>query len=154
MFLQFPSIQITALQFILIIIVPIFIVAEIIALKIALKITKAEERTKLKMVAMSFLIQMGVMLFVASPLILIGFADPTGQDTTQGIDPGLIGVFVALALFIDINVINILHKLGYKRSLIVFGFLVIPAVLVVMFAMNIIGPAMEAASNMPEAFTS
>ncbi len=113
-------------EFILIVILPILLLSEIITLKIALKITKAEERRKFKFCAMSFLIQAGVILFIASPLILLGLA---GGFDEYGPNPLLIIATIALAIFIELNLLNVIHKIGIKRALIVFGIMMIPVVI-------------------------
>ena len=112
----FSGIQMRFTDFILIILVPILVVLDIIALKIGLRITKAEYHTKIKHCAISFAVQLGVIIFIASPLLLLAFA---GQFDEGGLDASLILVFIALALFIDIQVLNVIHKLGLKRAVIV-----------------------------------
>lgn len=110
-----------------------FIVA-LVLLKIGLVITKAEVRTGIKWVLISFGIQVGVFFFVAGPLMLAGFSETDGG----GPPAILIILFVIIALFMDVNVLNITHELGLKRALIVFIFIFIPFAFVVGFIIFII----------------
>lgn len=119
---MFTEFQLRFTDFLLYIILPIFIISGIIALKIGLTIAKAEVWRGMKFCALSFVIQLGVILFIASPLILFGFA-----GEMEGAPPiALIMVFLVLALFIDIQVINVIHKLGLKRAILVFIIMMIP----------------------------
>ena len=76
----------------------------------------------------------GVFFFVAGPLMLASFSENEG-----GGPPGiLIILFVILALFMDVNILNITHELGLKRAIIVFVFIFIPFAFVVGFIIFII----------------
>ncbi|MHA1468917.1 MAG: hypothetical protein ACTSP6_12700 [Promethearchaeota archaeon] len=113
---------------------PFMFVLALILLKIGLVITKAETRTGIKWVLISFGIQVGVFFFVAGPLMLAGFSETDGG----GPPAILIILFVIIALFMDVNVLNITHELGLKRALIVFIFIFIPFAFVVGFIIFII----------------
>lgn len=103
-------------------------VIEIVVLKIGLAITKAQERKSMRWVAISFFIQAGVLILIASPLILMGI----GGAFDQGGPPvALIFLFIVLSLFIDLNVLNVMHRLGFKRALAVFGLMLIPLIIVI-----------------------
>ena len=116
-------------DFIFFFLLPIIALTEIVVLKIGLKLTHAPEHKSMKWVLASFGIQVAVIFFVASPLILLGLI---GQF--QG-DPSLIIAFILLALFIDLNILNAIHKLGFKKALVVFVLMMIPVAIM----MGIIG---------------
>jgi len=93
-----------------------FAAGDILLLKLALAVTKAQKRTRMKWVAGSFAIQFGIIFIISSPLFLLGF-----MGKFQG-EPDVIIPIVILSLFIDLNVINVVHQVGLKRS---FGILLI-----------------------------
>ncbi len=93
-----------------------FAAGDILLLKLALVVTKAQKRTRMKWVAGSFVIQFGIIFIVSSPLFLLAF-----MGSFKG-ELDVIIPIVILSLFIDLNVINILHQVGLKRS---FGILLI-----------------------------
>ena len=99
-----------------IIIAIVLIVADIFILKIGLSITKAQEKTNFKWVAGSFGIQFGIIFFISAPMILGGL---TGQMSEGGPSPLLIALTIIFSSFIDLNIINVLHKIGMKRALII-----------------------------------
>lgn len=99
----------------------------LILLKIGLVIAKAEARTGFKWLLGSFGIQVGMFFFVGSPLILLGISGAFGE---QGPEVILIIIFLVLALFIEVNILNIIHRLGIKRALLVFGLMVAPFLIV------------------------
>ena len=66
--------------------------------------------------------------------MLAGFSETDGG----GPPAILIILFVIIALFMDVNVLNITHELGLKRALIVFIFIFIPFAFVVGFIIFII----------------
>ncbi|TFG08196.1 MAG: hypothetical protein EU539_03055 [Promethearchaeota archaeon] len=101
----------------------------LILLKAGLALTKAEVRTTFKWVLASFGIQVGVFFFVGSPLMLLGFSGMM----QGGPEFSLIIIFVIVALFLDVNVLNVTHQLGMKRALIVFFMMLIPFLFVVGF---------------------
>ena len=97
---------------------------DILLLKLGLKITKARERTRMKWVAVSFLIQFGVIFIISSPLFLLGFAGKFDGD------PEVVIPIIILCTFIDLNVINVIHQVGLKRSLIVVSIILLPIVFI------------------------
>jgi len=107
-----PSIE----ELIPFIIMGVFAGGDILLLKLALVVTKAQKRTRMKWVAGSFAIQFGIIFIISSPLFFLGF-----MGKFQG-EPDAIIPIVILSLFIDLNVINVLHQVGLKRS---FGILLI-----------------------------
>ena len=107
----------------------------LIMLKIGLVISKAEVRTSSKWLMISFGIQVGMFFFVASPLILMGVSGAFGE---RGPEIILIIIFLILALFMDINILNVLHKLGLKRALLVFGLMAIPFLMVTFSIISLI----------------
>ena len=113
----------------LIIIVAVLILGDILLLKIGLAITKAQERKNMKWVAGSFGIQFGIIFFISTPLLLYSMI-----GEFQG-EEGIIIPIVIFSVFIDLNVINVIHKIGLKRSLVVVIFVVGP----IIAAMYILG---------------
>jgi len=97
---------------------------DILLLKFGLAITKARERTRMKWVAVSFLIQFGVIFLISSPLFLLGFA-----GAFKG-EPEVTIPIIILCTFIDLNVINVIHQVGLKRSLIVVLIIILPIVFI------------------------
>jgi len=109
---------------ILLILMAAFAGGDILLLKLGLTITKARERTRMKWVAVSFLIQFGVIFFISSPLFLLGFS---------GKFDGALGVIIPIIIlctFIDLNVINVIHQVGLKRSLFVVLIIILPIVFI------------------------
>ncbi|MFX1385165.1 MAG: hypothetical protein ACFFBP_22325 [Promethearchaeota archaeon] len=111
----------------LIVLIIIAFIIGLIMLKIGLVVTKAEARTRFKWLLGSFGLQVGMFFFVASPLILLGISGAFGEEGPAVI---LIIIFLVLALFIDIHLLNIIHRLGIKRALLVFGLMAIPFLIV------------------------
>lgn len=97
---------------------------DILLLKLGLTITKAQKRTRMKWVAVSFLIQFGVILIISSPMILLGFAGVFDGG------PGVIIPIIIFSIFIDLNVINVIHQVGLKRSLVVVLIIIVPIVFI------------------------
>jgi len=123
----------------LLILMAAFAGADILLLKIGLAITKAQMRTKMKWVAVSFLIQFGVIFIISSPMFILGFAGEFKGD------PGLVIPIIILCTFIDLNVINVIHQVGLKRSLIVVSIIIVPIV----FIMVNLGPVLSGFSGPP-----
>ena len=98
----------------------------LLLLKIGLTLTKAEVRTGFKWVLASFGFQVGTFFFVGGPLMLMGFAG----EMEGGPPVVLIIIFIFLALFMGVNVLNVTHQLGMKRALIVFLIILIPFLVV------------------------
>ena len=103
------------------------ILIDILLLKIGLAITKAQEKKNMKWVAGSFGIQFGIIFFIGSPLILYGMI---GRFDGEG---GMIILVVLFSVFIDLNVINVIHKIGIKRSIVVVIFVVGPIITAMIF---------------------
>ncbi|MBY9011098.1 MAG: hypothetical protein KGD70_01855 [Candidatus Lokiarchaeota archaeon] len=100
---------------------------DILLLKLGLVATKAQKKTRMKWVAGSFLIQFGTVFLVCSPLFLLGIFG-FFQGGSKDIIPTVVPIII-LSLFIDLNVINVLHQIGLKRSLVVFLLTFAPIVL-------------------------
>jgi hypothetical protein len=112
-----------------IIMIGVCAVGGILLLKLGLVITKATKRRRMKWVAGSFAIQFGVVFAISSPLFLLGImGDYHGEP--QGLVP-----IIIISAFIDFNVINILHQIGLKRSLVVLLLTFVP----IFFAMVFFG---------------
>jgi hypothetical protein len=92
------------------------ICGDIVIFKICLTISKAEVKSSFKWVAASFGLQFGLIFFISTPIILEGI---TSGFSNGGPDPGLIVLVVIFSFFIDLNLINVIHKIGLKRSLLV-----------------------------------
>lgn len=108
----------------------IFIVAvavgDILLLKLGLAITKAKIRTRIKWVAGSFAIQFAIIFIISSPLFLLGAMGAFNDDGPGGI----IIIIILLSVFIDINIVNILHQIGLKRSFIIVVMILVPIVFI------------------------
>ena len=113
----------------LIITAAMLILFDMLLLKIGLAITKAQVKKNMKWVAISWAIQFGVVFFISSPLILYGMI-----GAFRG-DPGIIILVIFFSVFIDVNIINLIHKIGIKRSIVVVIFVVGP----IITAINILG---------------
>ena len=105
-----------------------FAAGDIFLLKLALAVTKAQKRTRMKWVAGSFAIQFGIIFIISSPLFLLGFLGKF-QGELDVIIP-----IVILSLFIDLNVINVLHQVGLKRS---FGILLLTFIPIIMIMIGL-----------------
>ncbi|MFW9826844.1 MAG: hypothetical protein ACFFEY_04400 [Candidatus Thorarchaeota archaeon] len=105
---------------------------DLIILKIGLVLAKTEEKSSFKWVAASFGIQFGLVFFIGTPLILEGL---TGGFSNHGPDIALIILVVIFAAFVDVNLINVIHKIGITRSIIIGIFMMVP----ITFAMYLIG---------------
>jgi len=111
--------------FIFLVFLPILIGIELIVLKIALVIVKAKERSGMKWVVISILAQIGMFLFVAIPLFLIGLTGGFKPESTF-----LIIIIIIVACFLDFNLINVIHRLGMKRAFAVFIFFLVPLIII------------------------
>ena len=121
-----PSIE----ELIPFIIMGAFAAGDILLLKLALVVTKAQKRTRMKWVAGSFAIQFGIIFIISSPLFLLGF-----MGKFQG-EPDAIIPIVILSLFIDLNVINVLHQVGLKRSFGILLIIFVPIIIVMIILGN------------------
>jgi len=103
-----------------------FAAGDILLLKLSLVITKAQKRTRIKWVAGSFLIQFAIIFIISSPLFLLG-----SMGVFQDDGPGAIIIpIIILSAFIDLNIVNILHQTGLKRSLIIVVIVLVPIVFI------------------------
>ena len=103
-----------------------FAAGDILLLKLSLVITKAQKRTRIKWVAGSFLIQFGIIFIISSPLFLLG---SMGVFQDDGPGPIILPIII-LSAFIDLNIVNILHQIGLKRSLIIVVIVLVPMVFI------------------------
>jgi len=126
-------------EFILIFVLPIFFISEFIVVKLGLKLAKAQVHKSFKWVILSVLIQIGMFTFVAMPFVLFAFMGDTIDF--NALAPYLI-MLVFFALFLDVCVINILHKIGFKRSIGVFILMIIPIFIIA----GVVGSMVSAAS--------
>jgi hypothetical protein len=114
----------------------VLIVVDIFLLKLGLFLMKSEYRTKIKWVGISFLIQFGAIFFISSPMLILGFtgAFSDGSSTSGGGGPpaGLIVLAIVGSTFLDFNLINVIHKIGLKKSLLVTVIILVP----IIFAMS------------------
>ena len=101
---------------------------DILLLKLALVLTKAKKKTRMKWVAGSFLIQFGIVFIISSPLFLLGSLGGFKGELD------VIIPIVILSVFIDLNVINVLHQVGLKRS---FGILLLTFVPIIMIMIGL-----------------
>ncbi len=108
-----------------------FAAGDMLLLKLALVVTKAQKRTRMKWVAGSFAIQFGIIFIISSPLFLLGF-----MGKFQG-EPDAIIPIVILSLFINLNVINTLHQVGLKRSFGILLITIVPLIIVMIILGNI-----------------
>jgi len=68
------------------------------------------------------------------------FADSdTGGGTDGGEMVGLIFGLLALGLFIDLQVINVFHRVGMKRALLIFFLEIIPVIIIMGMVFGIMG---------------
>jgi len=102
---------------------------DILLLKLGLVITKAQEKTRIKWVAGSFLIQFAVIFIISSPLFLLG-----SMGAFNGDGPGaIIIIIIILSAFIDLNIVNILHQIGLKRSFIIVVIILVPMIFIMIY---------------------
>lgn len=113
-----------------IIISVILIVMDIFLLKLGLLITKAEYRRKIKWVGISFLIQFGAIFFISSPILILGFTGALSDFSGPPLQ--LIIPAILASVFLDLNLINIIHRIGLKRSFVVSLIILVP----IIFAMS------------------
>ncbi len=116
--------------------VGVLLLVGVLIFAIALAITKAEVKTNAKWVFGSFFLQVSVIFFISVPLMLSGI---TGDLDNEGIDRGLIAAVIIFSAFIDVNVINVIHKLGIKKSTVVVLLIIIP----ISGAMYLLGDNMD-----------
>jgi len=102
---------------------------DILLLKLGLVITKAQKKTRIKWVAGSFLIQFAIIFIISSPLFLLG-----SMGAFNGDGPGaIIIIIIILSAFIDLNIVNILHQIGLKRSFIIVVIILVPMIFIMIY---------------------
>lgn len=121
MFLQITRSQLN--QYMPFIMIAVLLLVGVFIFAIALAITKADVKTNAKWVFGSFFIQFAIIFFISTPMILGGI---TGDFENGGPNPGTILPTIIFSAFIDVQVVNVIHKLGMKRSLIVVILIIIP----------------------------
>lgn len=97
----------------------------ILFFKLGLATVKSKTKKGFKWLAISIIMQLFIVALLASPFILIGFAG--GFDYKEP-SPGLIIFAIILAIFLDLNIINVLHKTGLKRAILCFFLMLVPLV--------------------------
>ena len=97
----------------------------ILFLKLGLATVKSKTKKGFKRLAISILIQLSLIALLASPFILMGFA---GEFEKEGPSLGLIIFAIVIAIFLNLNIINILHKTGLKSAILCFFLMIIPLV--------------------------
>ena len=102
----------------------VFAAGDIVLLKIGLILTKAQKRTRMKWVAGSFLIQFGIVFIISSPLFLLGYLGGFGGELD------VIIPIIILSVFIDLNVINVIHQVGLKRSFGILLLILVPIIFI------------------------
>ena len=115
----------------------VFAVGDIFLLKLALVVTKAQKKTRMKWVAVSFLIQFGIIFIISSPLFLLSFLGKFQEDFKVLI-PIILTIIILSASFIDLNVINVLHQVGLKRSFGILAITLVPIIMVMIILGNTI----------------
>ena len=116
------------------ILVGIGFIASVLLLKLGLKFVKAERRRTFKWTAMSFFLQVLVIFMMGSPFILLGFAKALND---KGPPMGIIIFLIVIAVFIDMNVINVIHQTGLLKSIWPFLLMVVPIVATIGFGIMI-----------------
>ena len=106
--------------------IAVLLLLGVLIFKIGLLVTKANIKTNAKWVFGSFFIQFGLIFFISTPLILAGAIGAFEQGVDQGPDDGLIAATIIFSAFIDVQVVNVIHKIGIKRSLVVVILIIIP----------------------------
>jgi len=106
----------------------------VLLLKLGLKFVKAERRRTFKWTAISFFLQVLVIFMMGSPFILLGFANALSD---KGPPMGIIILMVVIAVFIDMNVINVIHRTGLLKSLWPFLLMAIPVAATIGFGIMI-----------------
>jgi len=113
------------------IIIVVLIVVDIFLLKFSLLLTKAEYRTRIKWVGVSFLVQFGAIFLVSSPILILGFAGALSDFSGPPFQ--LIIPAILASVFLDFNLINVIHKVGLKRSLLVSVIILVPIIFAMTF---------------------
>ncbi|MBY9004798.1 MAG: hypothetical protein KGD73_12545 [Candidatus Lokiarchaeota archaeon] len=88
-------------------------------------LAKSHSKRNFKWLAISIIMQLFMIALLASPFILMGFA---GKFSYDGPSPALIIFAIVLAIFLDLNIINIIHKTGLKRAILCFLLMIVPLI--------------------------
>lgn len=115
----------------------LMIISWIPILKIGLAITHAEVKKEMKWVAASAAIQAGAVFFIMLPIFLLEFS----SESHEGPDFGWIIGLMCLGLFINLNIINVFHRVGIKRALLIFALEIIPVIIIMSFMLADTGPS-------------
>ncbi len=121
MFLQITRAQLN--QYMPFIMIAVLLLVGVLVFRIGLAITKADVKVNTKWVFASFFIQFGLIFFISTPMILSGV---TGGASSGGLTIGGMATTILFSAFIDLNVINVLHRLGMKRSLVIVILVLLP----------------------------
>ena len=116
------------------ILVGVGFITSVLLLKLGLRFAKAERRRTFKWTAISFFLQVLVIFILGSPFILLGFANAMND---KGPPVGIIIFMVVIAIFIDMNVINVIHQTGLLKSIWPFLLMVVPIVATIGFGIMI-----------------
>ena len=109
-------------------------IISVLLLKLGLRFVKAERRRTFKWTAISSLLQVAVVFMMGSPFILLGFANALND---KGPPMGIIIFMVVIAVFIDMNVINVIHRTGLLKSIWPFLLMAIPIAATIGFGIMI-----------------
>ncbi|MHA1294495.1 MAG: hypothetical protein ACTSQJ_17790 [Promethearchaeota archaeon] len=113
-------------EFILLFIIPIFFAMCLIYLYIGLRIAKAEQNKAIQWCLLSMGALIAVGFFLSIPFILLGFSGAF----SDGPPPGwMIAISIIVLIFVEMNVLNAMHKIGLFRAFIVLIFLSLPVFL-------------------------
>ena len=134
MFFQFTISQIR--PYLPFIIIAVLLLVGVLLFWIGLAITKAEVKTNTKWVFGSFFLQFGLIFFISTPMILSGVSGGLGSG---GFNLGMIAPIIIFSAFIDMQVVNVLHKLGMRRSFIVVILILIPITFALLLLSNNMG---------------
>ncbi|MFX1236717.1 MAG: hypothetical protein ACFFAS_00820 [Promethearchaeota archaeon] len=100
-------------------------------LKIGLIITNAEKNREWKFVAASAFMQAGAVFFVMFPMFMMMLLNYDSEDGGGGPpDFGLMFGLMGLGLFIDLNILNVFHRIGLKRAFVVFIIEFVPVIII------------------------
>ena len=129
MFLQIPNID----RYVPFIWAAALLGGGVLLLKFGLALNRAEDKTNMKWVAISFFIQYGVALFISLPILLEKIIVRTNQIANpllkyKGPKAPIAVLTITVAIFILINLINMIHKVGIKRSIVIISFLLGPMI--------------------------
>ena len=105
-------------------------------LKIGLKFAHSEVMNGWKGVVGSASLQAGAVFFIMFPIFLDSFL---GEMQEGGPDiPTLLGL-MSLGLLVDLNLINVLHRIGIKRAIIIFIVEIIPVIIIMTWMFSVTG---------------